>query len=44
MEGFNEGIGYTGDIKANKTSNLHEPVQRVATVGSHCDNQEDKER
>lgn len=38
MEGFNEGIGFTGDRKA-KTSCLHEPAQRVATAGNHSDNQ-----
>lgn len=43
MEGFNEGIGYTGDRKA-KTSSLCEPTQRVATAGSHCGNPEDRER
>lgn len=31
VEGFNEGIGFTSDRKAKKTSSLHEPTQRVAT-------------
>lgn len=33
MEGFNEGIGYTGDRKAKKSS-LSEPTQRVTTAES----------